>query len=86
MRNFLQTEQSSHRYYDKSTARLIFAVVLSLLIHIALLLIQFGEYGIGLPGFGLPDESRRASTLPIVIQLENKPISNLGASGTTRVL
>ena len=67
------------QYSDKATARLILAVALSLLVHAIILLIQLGEYGEGLPSFGLPNNNRHiiAPPLQVVIQPIAQPTKSL---------
>ena len=65
----------SHSGADKSAARMSIAIFMSVAFHIALLMLQFGEYGEGLPVFELPSGDRRAQTPEIHLNLGNA-ISN----------
>ena len=56
---------------DPVNKRLIGAVLFSVFLHALLLSLQFGLPGLGLPGFELPWNKRRADIAPLEIQLAN---------------
>jgi hypothetical protein len=70
---------------DYSGWRLLIAVVLSIAFHVTLLMLQFGEYGEGLPGFELPSGDRRARMPDLHMTLQNpiepRPVTAHAATG-----
>ena len=54
-------------------ARLLLAIAVSLSLHLTLLLLQFGQYGAGLPGLGWPDTERHARDQPALNIMVQQP-------------
>ncbi len=54
---------------NRPAIRMSIAIFMSVACHVALLMLQFGEYGDGLPGFELPSVVRRAQTPGIHLNL-----------------
>lgn len=61
-------------------SRLLLAIAVSLILHLVLLLLQFGQYGVGLPGLGWPDTERHARDQPALAMRVQPPVQRMADS------